>query len=100
MRSALLELVQVKRDLERLSARRAECWKKLGVEHSRDDAARLAVLNRKIDELWDHHRTLIVRARHGSTQDVMSRARGDESLERDLRRRMSGELGIATLPAD
>jgi hypothetical protein len=77
----------IKADLERAIARRAELWEALAAEgHDPDKSAEAARLTAEIEDLWAEQRALHARLRNGPAELIHARARAEERLERDSRR--------------
>ncbi len=81
-------------DLDRATARRAELWRELGRASDPALADELAVLNEEIATLWDELRVTRTRSRFGPTDEIVRRADRDKRLERDIERRIA-EAGDA-----
>jgi hypothetical protein len=78
---------EIRRDLERAVAARADLWAELA--HTRDavKSAEAARLSRRIDDLWAEVRAAEAQRRFGSPQLIQARARAEERLEREARRK-------------
>ncbi len=77
---------EIRHELQRATARRAELWRALG--RGEDDAqAELAELNAQIDRLWDELRSTRTRERFGDPQEIVRRAERENRLDRELERR-------------
>ena len=76
----------IRKDLDRAVARRAELWHDLngGVDPAK--SAEAAELSELIDDLWAEVRALRAHDRFGPTDAIRARARAEERLERDSRR--------------
>ena len=79
-------LIQIKRELDEATARRADLWHELSLAADSEKAAEVARLNEHIESLWSEARAAQNRERFGSQDEILKRARAEERLERDLRR--------------
>jgi hypothetical protein len=73
-------------EIERASARRAELWEALGAGVDPDKSAQAKELTALIDDLYAEIRALKARERFGDSALIRARARAEERLERDSRR--------------
>jgi serine/threonine protein kinase HipA of HipAB toxin-antitoxin module len=80
-------MTEIKAELERMVDRRAELWHELGAGHDEAKSAEAARLSSKIEELWAEARAARARRRFGAPELIQARARAEERLERDSRRK-------------
>jgi ABC-type phosphate transport system auxiliary subunit len=76
------ELIDVKRDIVRLSERRTELWQELGRGGGEAVRAELAELQAKVASLWDEQRQIRATILFGDRDAILTRARTEERLER------------------
>jgi hypothetical protein len=79
-------ITDIREELERAVARRAELWHELNDGVDPIKSAEAAELSNKIDELWAESRALRAYHRFGPSDEIRARARAEERLERDSRR--------------
>jgi hypothetical protein len=75
-------LDEIRLEIERLTARRAGLFHALSEGHDPALAAEHAELERQIARLWDAQRAARARLRFGDRDQIISRARQEERLER------------------
>jgi hypothetical protein len=80
-------IAEIKAELERTVDRRAELWHELAAGHDEAKSAEVARLSSRIEELWVEARAAQARTRFGSPELIQARARAEERLERDARRK-------------
>jgi serine/threonine protein kinase HipA of HipAB toxin-antitoxin module len=78
---------EIKAELERAIDRRAELWHELGAGHDTAKSAEASRLSSKIEELWAEARAAEARGRFGAPELIQARARAEERLERESRRK-------------
>jgi hypothetical protein len=78
---------EIRRELEEAVTRRAALWTDLSHGHDAVKSAEAARLSRRIDELWAEARAAEAQRRFGSPELIQARARAEERLERDARRK-------------
>jgi hypothetical protein len=76
-------LSEIQRDLEATAERRAALWKELSIAHDLEKAAEIERLTQQIESLWSEARVARSRARFGSPEAIVARARAEERLERE-----------------
>lgn len=76
----------IRAELERAIARRAELWHELASGVDPAKSAEAATLSKQIDDLWAEERALKARSRWGDADLIRARARAEERLERESRR--------------
>ena len=76
----------IRAELDRAIARRAELWRELGEGGDPDKSAEAAGLSNQIDALWAEARALRAQSRYGDAKLIRARARTEERLEREGRR--------------
>jgi hypothetical protein len=77
---------EIRAELDRAIARRAELWHELGGGVDPVKSAEAAELTKLINDLWAEDRALRAQARWGDSDIIRARARADERLEREARR--------------
>jgi predicted nucleic acid-binding Zn-ribbon protein len=77
-----IALSEIHAEIERASEERADLWHRLSEAHDPALRAELDRLNAELDRLWDEHRALRARLRHGDRDAIVARARVEERLER------------------
>lgn len=77
---------EIRAELDRAIARRAELWDALNKEHDPAKSAEAAQLSARIEDLWAEYRTVRARLRHGPVERIHARARAEERLEREANR--------------
>lgn len=73
---------EIHQEIDRLSAERAELYKRLSAEYDAAVVADIHTLDAELDRLWDEHRALRARVRFGDRNKIVARARVEERLER------------------
>jgi hypothetical protein len=68
-------------------AARAALWAELAHGHDAVKSAEAARLSRRIEDLWAEARAADARRRFGSPELIQARARAEERLEREARRK-------------
>lgn len=76
-------LSEIQHELEEATERRTALWKELSADHDPATAAEVDRLSERIETLWKEARVARTRARFGSPDAILSRARAEERLERD-----------------
>jgi hypothetical protein len=79
-------LKDIRRELELASGRRAELWEELAEGHDAVKSAEATRLTRRIEELWVEARAAQARARYGPSEEIITRARAEDRLDREARR--------------
>ncbi len=79
-------LTEIQRELDAASGRRAALWEDLSEGHDAVKAAEAARLSKRIEELWSEARVARARARYGPSEDIITRARHEDRLDREARR--------------
>jgi hypothetical protein len=79
-------LTDIRREVERASERRSELWEELADGHDAVKAAEAARLSRRIEELWAEARAARAHARYGPSDEIITRARAEDRLDREARR--------------
>jgi hypothetical protein len=72
----------IREEIERLSERRTELWRRLAEGHDPQIAEELRALDAELAELYDAQRAVRARLRFGDRSKIVSRARMEERLER------------------
>jgi hypothetical protein len=79
-------LTDIRRELDEASEQRVALWEELAESHDAVKAAEAARLSKRIDELWVEARIAQARARYGPSEDIITRARAEDRLDREARR--------------
>ncbi len=79
-------LKDIRRELELASERRAELWEELAEGYDSVKSAEATRLTRRIEELWSEARSARARARYGPSDEIITRARAEDRLDREARR--------------
>jgi hypothetical protein len=80
-------LQKIKAELEQAIDRRAELWHELGAGHDPAKSAEAARLSSRVEELWAEARAAQAQRRFGAPELIQARARAEERLERESRRK-------------
>jgi hypothetical protein len=80
-------MTEIRAELDEAVDRRAEIWHELGDGIDPAKSAEVKRLSSKIEELWAEARATEARNRFGAPELIQARARAEERLERDSRRR-------------
>jgi hypothetical protein len=80
-------MTEIRVELDEVVDRRAEIWHELGDGIDPAKSAEVKRLSSKIEELWAEARATEARNRFGAPELIQARARAEERLERDSRRR-------------
>ena len=75
-------LIEIKREIDRLSVRRSEVMRELSRGHDARLAAEHQDLEERIADLWDQRRQARAHVRFGDRDVIIQRARQDERLSR------------------
>jgi hypothetical protein len=78
---------EIKTELDRAVARRAELWQELAGGPDPAKSAELSRLASRIEGLWADARAAQAQRRFGSPDLIQARARTEERLERESRRK-------------
>ena len=79
-------LTHIRMELEQASEERADLWEELSEQYDAAKSARAEALSRRIEELWAEARVARARGLFGDPDEIISRARAEERLERESRR--------------
>ncbi len=79
-------LTDIRRELDEASERRVALWEDLAQGHDASKAAETARLSKRIEELWVEARIAQARARYGPSEEIITRARAEDRLDRESRR--------------
>jgi HEAT repeat protein len=80
-------MTEIRAELDEAVDRRAEIWHELGEGIDPAKSAEVKRLSSLIEELWAEARAVEARNRFGSPDLIHARARAEERLERDSRRK-------------
>jgi hypothetical protein len=72
----------IRAEIERLSERRTELWRRLAEGHDAEIAGELKALDAELARLYHVQRATRARLRFGDRTEIVSRARMEERLER------------------
>jgi hypothetical protein len=72
----------IRTEIEQLSERRTELWRRLAEGHDGEIARELKALDAELARLYDAQRATRARLRFGDRAEIVSRARMEERLER------------------
>ena len=78
---------EIRAELDETTERRAELWHELGEGPDPAKSAEAAGLSSKIEDLWAEARSVQARNRFGAPELIVARARAEERLERESRRK-------------
>jgi hypothetical protein len=78
---------EIRAELDEAVDRRAEIWHQLGEGIDPEKSAEVRRLSSLIEELWAEARAVEARDRFGAPELIQARARAEERLERDSRRK-------------
>ena len=78
---------EIRAELDEAVDRRAEIWHQLGDGVDPEKSAEVKRLSSLIEELWAEARAVEARDRFGAPELIHARARAEERLERDSRRK-------------
>ncbi len=77
-------LHEIKLELDELTERRTRLWQELSVAHEPGKSAEAKRLGERIQALWNEARAARTRVVFGPQQAIITRARADERLEREI----------------
>jgi hypothetical protein len=80
-------MTEIRAELDEAVNRRAEIWHELGEGIDPAKSAEVKRLSGRIEELWAEARAVEARNRFGAPELIHARARAEERLERDSRRK-------------
>ena len=78
----MTNLNDIRIEIERLTERRAELFHRLSEAHDPALAAEHKELDDRIAQLWEQQRVERARVRFGERDEIISRARAEERLDR------------------
>jgi hypothetical protein len=78
---------EIRAELERATVERTQLWEELSHGRDPEKSAIAARLSARIDDLWAELRAVNAARRHGTPDLIQARARAEERLERDTRRK-------------
>ena len=76
-------LRDIQAEIDAAAERRTALWKELSEGRDAEKAAEVERLNERIEALWNEARAARTRARFGSPDAIIARARAEERLERE-----------------
>jgi hypothetical protein len=79
-------LTEIRRELDQATEQRSDLWDELSEGHDPVKSAEAARLSRRIEELWAEARVARARARYGPSEEIITRARAHDRLDREARR--------------
>ena len=78
---------EIRAEIEQASEQRSELWEQLANGGPDAEAsAEVARLSEQINDLWAEERAMRARQRFGPSEDILTRARAEDRLEREARR--------------
>jgi HEAT repeat protein len=80
-------ITEIRADLDEAVDRRAEIWHELGDGVDTAKSAEVKRLSTLIEDLWAEARAAQAQSRFGAPELIHARARAEERLERDTRRK-------------
>jgi hypothetical protein len=80
-------ITEIRAELDAAVDRRAEIWHELGEGIDPDKSAEIKRLSTLIEDLWAEARAAEAQRRFGAPELIQARARAEERLERDSRRK-------------
>jgi hypothetical protein len=80
-------MTEIRAELDEAVDRRAEIWHELGDGVDPVKSAEVKRLSGLIEDLWAEARAVEARNRFGAPELIQARARAEERLERDTRRK-------------
>ncbi len=79
-------LYDIRRELDEATERRAALWERLSDGYDAATSADAARLSKRIEDLWAEARAARARARYGPSEEIITRARAHDRLDREARR--------------
>ena len=79
-------LDDIHRDLDIASERRTDLWERLSEGYDAEASTEAAALTRRIEDLWAEARVARAHARYGPSNEIITRARAEDRLDREARR--------------
>jgi hypothetical protein len=79
-------LTDIRKELDEATERRAALWEALSEGHDAEKSAQAAKLSARIEELWIEARVARAHARYGPSDEIITRARAHDRLDREARR--------------
>ncbi|MDQ4018743.1 MAG: hypothetical protein M3188_02780 [Actinomycetota bacterium] len=79
-------IADIRAELEAATKRRTELWEKLAEGYDAEASVEATRLSRRIEQLWEEARIARAYARYGPSQDIITRARAEDRLDREARR--------------
>jgi hypothetical protein len=76
----------IRKELDEATERRAALWEALSEGFDTETSAEAAKLTRRIEELWVEARVAKAHARYGPSDEIITRARAHDRLDREARR--------------
>ena len=77
---------EIRRELEAASERRAALWEELAESYDAGKSAEATRLSKRIESLWAEARVARARSRYGPSEEIITRARAEDRLDREARR--------------
>ncbi len=77
---------EIRRELEEASRQRSELWEALSEGYDALKSAEAARLTARMEELWTESRIARARAAYGPSNEIITRARAEDRLDREARR--------------
>jgi hypothetical protein len=79
-------LNEIRREIDEATERRRELWDDLAEGLNPEKSAEAAELTRQIEVLWDETRVAKAYIRYGPSDEIITRARAHDRLDREARR--------------
>ena len=79
-------LDEIRREIDEATELRRARWDELAGGVDPVKSAEAAALSRQIDELWNESRVARARSRYGPSEEIITRARAHDRLDREARR--------------
>ena len=79
-------LTDIRKELDATTNRRSALWEELSEGYDARKSAEAAALSKRIEQLWAEARIARARARFGPSEDIITRARAEDRLDREARR--------------
>jgi hypothetical protein len=79
-------LNEIRIEIDEATERRRELWDDLAEGLNPEKSAEAAELTRRIEALWNEARVAKAHIRYGPSQEIITRARAHDRLDREARR--------------
>ena len=78
--------IEIRKEIDEATELRRALWDELAGGVDPVKSAEAAVLSRRIDALWNEARVARARVRYGPSEEIITRARAHDRLDREARR--------------